>query len=235
MATIAASKWGVVTYEGDTSWNDTHGASTGTNVYNNTTSSDYASVYIDYETGSKGSTWVLRRFFIAFDASSYASGYAISNLKLYYYPTTSTTNNFKIAIVKSTAQGNANSNLTTADYNSFDDSVTYATNDGTDIWADSTSLSYFDLNATAISAFTNSYVKLCILEYTHDYLDNAPSFATYWHGNGNFNGMASGGIPYLSFTATATGYENDVIGVSSSNIDSVNAIARADIDQIIGV
>ena len=235
MATIAASKWGVVTYEGDTSWNDTHGASTGTNVYNNTTSSDYASVYIDYETGGKGSTWVLRRFFIAFDASSYASGYTISNLKLYYYPTTSTTNNFKIAIVKSTAQGNANSNLTTADYNSFDDSVTYATNDGTDIWADSTSLSYFDLNATAISAFTNSYVKLCILEYVHDYTDTAPTFATYWHGNGNFNGMASGGIPYLSFTATATGYGNDVMGVSSSNIDSVNAVARADIDQIIGV
>ena len=141
----------------------------------------------------------------------------------------------KIAVVKSTAQGNANSDLTTADYDSFDDSVDYADNDGTDVWLDGTTLSYFDLNSTAISTFSGSYLKVCILEYVHDYSNASPIAGTLVSGYGNYDTSGSGVTPYLSFTATATGYGNDVIGVSSSNIDSVNAVATADISEIIGV
>ena len=240
MATVNASKWGMVNNQASSSWSATRSAGTGSGVYNNPTDNDFRSFYVEYTSGGKGDEWTIRRWFMAFDVSSYATGYTITNLKLYYKPTATGSATpggatSKIAVVKSTAQGNANSDLTTADYDSFDDSVDYADNDGTDVWLDGTTLSYFDLNSTAISAFSGSYLKVCILEYVHDYSNASPIAGTLVSGYGNYDWEGSGYKPYLSFTATATGYGNDVIGVSSANIDSVNAVATADISEIIGV
>tara|TARA_R100001463_G_scaffold8646_5_gene26420 strand:+ start:820 stop:1518 length:699 start_codon:yes stop_codon:yes gene_type:complete len=232
MATITASKWGTSGYNGSVSFANTRGQSTGNYaLVNNDTSSNRIMTSFFYSAGSKGSTWDLRRAFYAFDVSSYASGYTISNLKFYYVPTASGNGTCKVAIVKSTAQGNADTNLTNSDYDSFDDGVDYADNDGTDIWTDGTSLSYFDLNATAISAFTSSYLKLCVLEYSHDYQNLSPLSNTNISSYIN----ASSTVPYLSFTATPTGYGNDVLGVSSSNIDSILAVSSANISKVIGV
>ena len=179
MATVNASKWGMVNNQASSSWSATRSAGTGSGIYNNPTDNDYRSFYVEYTSGGKGDEWTIRRWFIAFDVSSYATGYTITNLKLYYKPTASGSATpsgatSKVAIVKSTAQGNANSDLTTADYDSFDDSVDYADNDGTDVWLDGTTLSYFDLNSTAISAFSGSYLKVCILEYVNDYSNATP-------------------------------------------------------------
>jgi hypothetical protein len=68
------------------------------------------------------------------------------------------------------------------------------------------------------------------MEYLYDYPDTAPGSVLTLKGYANFNT-----VPYLSFTATPPGYGNDVIGVPSANIDSVNAVATADISEIIGV
>ena len=240
MATVNASKWGMVNNAATVSWSATRSAGTGNATYNNPTSSDYQSIYVEHTSGGKGNEWVIRRWFIAFNVSSYATGYTITNLKLYYKPTASGSATpsgatSKVAIVKSTAQGNANSNLTTADFDSFDDSVTYAANDGTDVWLDGTTLSYFDLNSTAISAFTGSYLKVCILEYVNDYSNGTPISGTLISGYGNYNWEGSGYKPYLSFTATPIGYSKDIIGVSSSNINKVTAVSSANIDKVIGV
>ena len=178
----------------------------------------------------------MKRLFLAFNATSYQTGYTITNLKLYYLPTTSTEGSggagMKMALVQSTAQGNANTNLTTSDIDNFDDSVDYADNDGLVVWRDLSTLQSVDLNSTAISAITSTgYLKICIMEYLYDYPDTAPTTnPTAMKAFANYST-----VPYLSFTATATGYQNDVIGVSSSNIDSVNAVATADISEIIGV
>ena len=40
--------------------------------------------------------------------------------------------------------------------------------------------------------------------------------------------------PIIDYTAGATGYGNDVIGVSSGDIDNVIGVATANIDNIIG-
>ena len=230
MATVTASKWGTTGYSGDTSFANTRGAATGNySLVNNDTSSNKVMTSFFYSAGGKGSTWDLRRTFYAFNVSAYAS-HTITNLKVYYVPTASGNGACKVAIVKSTAQGNADTNLANADYDSFDDSVDYAANDGTDVWLDGTALSYFDLNATAVSAFTSSYLKLCILEYTHDYSNTSPLSNTDISGYLN----ASSTVPYLSFTAVAPGYGNDVIGVSSSNINKVIKVATADISKVIG-
>jgi len=139
-----------------------------------------------------------------------------------------------MALVKSTAQGNANADLTTSDINNFDDTVDYAANDGSsdNTWRDLSTLQSVDLNSTAISAITSTgYLKICIMEYLYDYPDTAPTVAgTNIRAYANFST-----VPYLSFTATALGYGNDVIGVSYSNIDSVLTVSSADIENVIGV
>ena len=231
MATKTVDKWGMVGYSGTTSFANTRGQASG-NVLSNNNTSNQRYPYTYYVTGGKGSEWTINRGFFAFDMTTYQTGYTISDLKFYYKPTTSGSGTCKIAIVKSTAQGDADSNLSTADYDSFDDSVTYGATDGSLVWQDSTTLSYFDLNSTAVSAITSTgYLKLCIQEWTHDYSDNAPFAAT------NVSGFGNGAVAdrfYLDFTATPTGYGNNVIGVASSSIDEVISVATASIDEIIG-
>jgi hypothetical protein len=69
---------------------------------------------------SKGDSATLKRSWWAFNVSSYASGYTISNLNLKFDPTTNTSTNFPIAVIKSTAQGNADTNLSQSDWDSLD-------------------------------------------------------------------------------------------------------------------
>jgi hypothetical protein len=238
MATITAGKYGWVSASSELGWMSARDATTGTAVFNQSTSSNTEQCAVTYSSGSKSSDWSVKRLFLAFNATSYQTGYTITNLKLYYLPTTSTEGSsgagMKMALVQSTAQGNANTNLTTSDIDNFDDSVDYAANDGSqdNTWRDLSTLQSVDLNSTAISAITSTgYLKICIMEYLYDYPDTAPTTnPTAMKAFANYNT-----VPYLSFTATATGYGNDVIGVSSANIDSVNAVATADISEIIGV
>ena len=227
MATVTASKYGTIVKQGSTSFSATR-TGTGTTASNQTTTSNGLAGQMNYETG-KGDEWNIKRIYLAFDVSSYASGYTISDLKLYYKPTASGLGTYKVAIIKSTAQGDADADLATSDYYTpLDYSVDYADNDGTDVWLDGTTLSYFDLNSTAITAFSNSYIKLAIVEYVHDYNNSAPGFATEWSAYWN----TSSNIPYLSFTATATGWNyGDINGVTSPS-DKLNAIEYADIDRI---
>ena len=238
MATITAGKYGWASATSELGWSGARDATTGNAVFNQSTSSNTEQCAVTYSSGGKGSDWSVKRLFVAFNATSYQTGYTITNLKLYYLPTTSTAGSsgagMKMALVKSTAQGNANTDLTTSDINNFDDTVDYAANDGSqdNTWRDLATLSSVDLNSTAISAITSTgYLKICIMEYLYDYPDTAPTTnPTNMKAFANYTT-----VPYLSFTATATGYANDVIGVSSANIASVNAIATADISEIIGV
>ena len=238
MATITAGKYGWASATSELGWSGARDATTGNAVFNQSTSSNTEQCAVTYSSGSKSSDWSVKRLFLTFNVTSYQTGYTITNLKLYYLPTTSTEGSggagMKMALVQSTAQGNANTDLTTSDIDNFDDSVDYAANDGSqdNTWRDLSTLSSVDLNSTAISAITSTgYLKICIMEYLYDYPDTAPTTnPTNMKAFANYTT-----VPYLSFTATAIGYGNDIIGVSSSNIDSVNAVATADISEIIGV
>ncbi len=238
MATITAGKYGTIDASSELGWTTARNATTGNNAYNQSTSTNNMQFSAKYTAGGKGSEWYVKRMFLAFNATAYQTGYTITNLKLYYLPTTSTAGSSgagaKMALVKSTAQGNANADLTTSDINNFDDTVDYAANDGSsdNTWRDLSTLQSVDLNSTAISAITSTgYLKICIMEYLYDYPDTAPTVAgTNIRAYANFST-----VPYLSFTATPIGYGNDVIGVSSSNIDTILGVASADIDSVIGV
>jgi len=238
MATVTAGKYGWIAAESELGWMTARDATTGSSTTNQPTSANQEGMAVTYSSGSKGSNWLVKRMFLAFNVTSYQTGYTITSLKLYYKPTTSTTGSsgegVKMALVKSTAQGNADTNLAAADINNFDDTVDYAANDGSadNTWRDLSTLSSVDLNSTAISAITSTgYLKICIMEYLYDYPDTAPTTnPTNMKAYANWST-----VPYLSFTATPTGYSNNVIGVSSSNIDKVISIETADIEKVIGV
>ena len=64
----------------------------------------------------------------------------------------------------------------------------------------------------------------------YDYTNTAPLVAETKNGYQNYSY-----VPRINFTATADGYSNDIIGVSSGDIGSVITVASADIGKIIGV
>ena len=109
MATVNASKYGYMQSASTESFAEVRNGSTGYAIANQPTSSNVIVVRRNYVTGGKGSEWSLKRSWWAFDVSSYASD-TITDLRLYYDQTTNTSSNFPVAIVKSTAQGYANSN-----------------------------------------------------------------------------------------------------------------------------
>ena len=226
MATITAGKYGWVSASSDLGWMTARNATTGNNTQNQSTSTNTESVMVNYVSGGKGSQWDVKRQFLAFDTTVYQTGYTISNLKLYYLPTTSTAGSggagLKVALVKSTAQGNANANLTTSDINNFDDTVDYADNDGLVVWRDLSTLEYWDLNSTAISAIYNTgYLKICVMQYLNDYPDTAPTVSgTNLKGFSNYST-----VPYLSFTATLTGYSAGNINSITSPQEKLNSVA----------
>ena len=236
MATVTASKYGFVSNSSEFGWSSARDAATGNSIQNQSTSTNTAQVAVAYASGSKGSSWDVKRQFLAFNVTAYQTGYTITSLKLYYLPTTSTQGSsgtgMKMALIQSTAQGNANADLTTADFDSFSMND-YAANDGStdNTWRDLAVLSSVDLNATAITAITGTgYLKICIMEYLYDYPDSAPGSVLSINGSANFNT-----VPYLSFTATPEGYGNDIIGVGYSDIGEVISVASADISEVIGV
>ena len=238
MATVNAGKYGWIYSSSDLGWSPgVRDHTTGSSMWNQSTSTNINNIRTYYEAGSKGSEWSIVRSFFAFNVTAYQTGYTITDLKLYYLPTTSTAGSggagMKIAIVKSTAQGNANADLALTDFNNFDDTVDYALNDGSAglTWRDLATLQSFDLNATGVTAITGTgYLKLCIMEYIYDYTDTAPTISgTDLKAYGNFST-----VPYLSFTATSTGYGNAVIGVSAANISEVIGVGTADISTVIG-
>ena len=157
MPNINASKYGIATGQMSTTFST---ARTTAGSYSNqpSTSNSLATEY--FRDSGKGSTnYRFRRFFLAFDVSAYASGYEISGLQLNWRSTTSTQNITNGAIiVKSTAQGNADTNLSGTD---FYDAVDYSTAYSSAFtWADANADTSVSLNSNAISQFSNSYLKI---------------------------------------------------------------------------
>ncbi len=235
MATVNASKYGYGYAQSELGWMTARDATTANGIYNQPSNSNLRIIRVNYEAGSKSTQWGVYRGWFAFDVTAYQTGYTITNLKLYYLPTTSTSGSggagMKMALVKSTAQGNADADLTTSDFNNFDDTVDYAANDGStdNTWRDLNTLSSVDLNATAISAITSTgYLKICIMEYLYDYPDTAPTTnPTDIYAYCNFST-----IPYLSFTATPTGWSDGDINSTTSPEEKINGVEYTNIIRV---
>jgi len=236
MPKIDAGKYGEAHSGNET--NFTTARQTGNSVTNQSTNSNIKVGDFFTNAGKGARTWRFTRFFCAFDTSSYSSGYAISNLTFNWRNTASTLCAPTICfptfiIVKSTAQGSADTDLSTSDYySSVVYSTAYSSNTNLSTSAGDSSIS---LNSTAITDFASGLLKVVMVQYGNDYSDTTSTSDMEQRAYANFASGSNGYVPYLQFDAVQTGYDNDVIGVSSGNIDSVESVATANISQIIGV
>jgi len=231
MPNITASKYGVAT--GALSQTFSTARTTSSSYANQPSGSNYNVVEFFRDSGKGGTNYRFRRFFLAFDVSSYASGYTISNLQLNWRSTTSTQNiNNGAIVVKSTAQGNADTNLSGSDfYNAVDYSTAYSS---AFTWADANADTSISLNSNAISQFSNSYLKLVMISKTYDYDNFSGLSDVIVRGYANISGTG-GFVPYISFDAVASGYSNTVIGVDGDDIDNIIGVDSADIANVSGI
>jgi hypothetical protein len=231
MPNINASKYGIAT--GTMSQTFSTARTTANSYSNQPSTSNSLAVEFFRDSGKGGTNYRFRRFFLAFDVSAYASGYTISNLQLNWRSTTSTQNITNGAIVvKSTAQGNANTNLSGTDfYNAVDYSTAYSS---AFTWADANADTSVSLNSSAISQFSNSYLKLVMISKIYDYDNSAGISDVTVKGQVNISGTG-GFVPYISFNAVASGYSNAVIGVDGGDIDNIITVDSADIDNVSGI
>lgn len=228
MPTINAGKYGILGNSSVNSFSQVRNSSSANVITSNQpTSTSVLATRMRYVTGSKGSEWILYRAFFAFDVTSYQSGYTISNVELEIDPTASSSSNMPIAIIKSTAQGNADTNLSSSDFGDVDFSTLYGGSTST-YWPDTNNVSQISLNSTAASAFSTGYLKFAVVWY-YDYSNQAPLPSTV---NGYYNGSYT---PRINFTAVAQGYANNVIGVDGANIDNIITVSSDTIGNVIGI
>jgi hypothetical protein len=230
MPTIDAGKYGyaILSAQGNTAFSDVRNGTTAAAVYNQPQFATNGTVPVQFNLGfsSKGNSATLRRSWWAFDVTTYQSGYTITELSLQFDPTTNTTTNFPIAVVKSTAQGNANTNLSTDDWNNLDFNTLYSDNSSTNYWPDTNNVSTIELNSTAVSAFSSGYLKVCII-WWFDY--TGVGGITTMNGNAYAN---FGYTPKITFTAVASGYGNTINAVSAEPDFKLNNVGYANIDKV---
>ena len=236
MAKIDAGKYGYCNSGNVT--NFTSARETGSSATNEPTSANIKVADFFTDAGKGPRSWRFFRFFCAFDTSSYSSGYTISNLTFNWRNTASTNCSPTICfptfiVVKSTAQGSADTDLATSDYYS---SVTYGTayssNFNISTSAGDASVS---LNSTAVTDFASGLLKVVMVQYGNDYSDTTSTSNMQQQAYANFSAGSSGFVPFIQFDAVASGYGNDIIGVDSGDIEKVVSVATADISQVIGV
>ena len=230
MPTINASKYGymVSSASGTGAFSTVRNATSATGtVVNQPTSTSQIPVQFNQGFSSKGDSATLRRQWWAFDVDTYSSGYTITDLQIQFDPTTNTSTNYPIAIVASTAQGNANTNLTQADWNNLDFGTLYSANSSGVYWPDTNSVSTIDLNSTAISAFSTGYLKICIV-WWFDYTGTGSLVSANANAYQNLSYT-----PRIEFTAVASGYANTVINVADHS--GINNVSTTDISAVINV
>ena len=237
MAKIDASKYGYAN-SGNITSSFTNARETGSSATNQPTGADVKVSEFHTDAGKGPRSWRFFRFFCAFDTSSYSSGYTISNLTFNWRRTSSTTCTPTVCfptfiVVKSTAQGDADTDLSTSDY--FSD-VVYSTaySSATNLTSSNADTS-ISLNSTAVTDFGTGLLKVVMVQYGNDYSDTTSTSNMQQVAYANFDAGGSGYVPYIEFDAVQTGYDNDVLGVSSGNIDDVLAVATENIDKVLGV
>ena len=235
----AANTDGPVRNYGESSWDGAHDSagSSGTSAFPNTDVHPYYGAGIT--AGSSGANPDIFRAFFAFDTS----GISVSPSSAILYVYTSQGAGDVIA-VKATAP-DLSTDIAAADFNNLDGWTSgFGSGDLTAYSAQITtqganSLWSITLNAAARSDMASlSVLKVCLMNYDHDYLDVAPTTSI-----GTSGGNQDVGFHWSEYTDAArrprvayeVGYGQNVSGVSADSINNVNGVLRANILGVLGV
>ena len=184
---------------------------------------------------------VYRSFFV-FDTSGISATVASAELSFRGVGA----NDGSVIAVKSDAYGgDGGTNWSTSDFNnivgwsagsSLDGLATvYGAAKTTTNW---TTSGWNDFTATSdllTDMKNNNVVIVCLMDYTNDYLNVAPSLGDTLNCGGYYAEKISPDYrPHIDYTL-ATGYGNSVNGVAAANISKINGVATASISKVNGI
>ena len=224
------------------------GARDATSADSVTTNATQNSIYLYFKQPGRGggSIYTVRRSFFYFDTSGITSTVSSATFNLFRTGLTPTGD---AILVKSNAfGGDGLTALSTNDHDAFPGFSAGNTMSGnvTDYCDDTIPASIWDtsnaynttainLNSTALSDMTsNDFFILAIIDFDFDYknVDGAPVRANkLTHYTPDFSSTSRD--PKIDYVVG--GYSNRVNGVASADIGEVNAVATANISQIIGI
>ena len=217
-----------------TNWASARDATSGT--VSSTSTRDFLGIYASHTAGRGGGTLArVYRYFFRFDTSGISVTPTNATLKI--RGNGSTTGD--LIAVKST-QGDTPG---TGDFDAITGWTSGADNESNvtkysaeiSTWSNS-GFNDIALNSTALSDMASlSNFKLCLLNFDYDLKNVDPYSGSHYNGLYLSEWSDSALHPYLEYTAGASGYGNDVIGVASGDIAKVKGVATADIEKVIGV
>ena len=228
----------------DSSWSDTRDATAGSEV-NSTAHGQNSAVQASTV---KGGQYAIARSFFYFNMSGVSGTVSEATLNLFGYSNSdSVADYFVVKSTHATSAGDAAlgtddydtitgwDTSTSADGNGAGDQESNVTKYSSEITSWSTSgYNSITLNAQARSDMVgNAFFAICVMNSTSDLRDITP---TGGFSNAMFyaNRLGVARDPKIVYTI-ATGYGEDIMGVASANIATVNGIATANISEVIGV
>ena len=228
MPNVNVSGQGYITGTTETSQAAARDATTGTHT-DATNQQDFAIQWFR-SAGRGGGAMRYIRTFLYFDTSGITGTISSATLKILGSNNglSGTNDNGHVIGVKSTAfGGDGGTSLASGDFDNIDYNTVYT--DEIDNWilANSPTFNEFTLTSTALTDIKNNDAFIiAIVNHTSDYLDQDTSDGVFSNAI-NFSGIT------IDYTLAPTGYGNNVIGVPSANISTVNAVATANIEKII--
>jgi len=217
-----------------TNWATARDATSGT--VSSTINRDFLGIAAAHTSGRFGGTLArIHRYFFRFDTSGIGVTPANATLKIRGLGNTSG----DIIAVKSTQGDTPSSGDFDAitGWSSGADNESNVTKYSAEIttWSN-TGFNDIALNSTALSDMASlSNFKLCLLNYDYD-LKNVDPFSGFGYNGLYLSEWSDAAFhPYLEYTAGASGYGQDVIGVATGDIEKVIGVATGDIEKVIGV
>ena len=223
MPALNASKKGLIVGTTQTTQAAARDATTGT--HNDATGGESLAIQWFRSSGRGGGSMRYIRTFLYFNTSGITSTVSSATLVI---RGSGTNNDADVIGVKSTAfGGDGGTDLADDDFNNLYYSTTY-TNELTS-WNTSGD-NNFTLTSDALNDIKNNNAFIiALVEADSDYSDTDTSDTADDVGI-NFS---LAGYTSINYTLAPTGYGNNIIGVSSANISTVNAVATANIEKII--
>lgn len=179
--------------------------------------------------GARGDTFDITRFFIEFDTSDISVTPADATLSIHG----DTNSSADFFAVKATF---SDGSLASGDFDAIDgwtagaDNSSNVTKYSSEVTSWSTSgFNDITLNSTALSDMASGgKLKLCLIQADQDLANNDVVTVVntgFWRTTNTI---------HLDYTAGASGYTNNVLGVASANIAGVNGVATANIASVNG-
>ena len=241
-AYISASEQGMALISGQSNWSTARDDAGDLATYNEYTSATQLNNAIGVILTTRGGNlYQINRTFLVFDVSSITSGGTITNIDLEISGSTNNSADVIVVAADAFGGGSGGGSFTSPDWSSWspDSPTDYSSTFTT--WATS-GYNSITLNNTAVTASNNQgYLNLAIVEKDFDY-DNVDPQGPFPGGTSAIDGAVFrlGSTPNihsvrLDITYLASGYGNNINGVTAANIVKVNGVATADIVKVNGV